>query len=142
MFTVRPRVESLEARDLLSRYVVTDLGDFRPAQMNHLGQMIGTVGIEPTLYDHGSLIDLGTPDGFLFASPAALNDADHAVGYGRLPDGTEHAIYWGDAGPVDIGGEGESAIHATAINDSEQITGWNDVQGQFGAVFWAAPDAA
>ncbi len=42
MRSVHLRMESLERRDLLATYSVTNLGDFHATAMNQSGQIVGT----------------------------------------------------------------------------------------------------
>lgn len=134
----QPRVESLEARDLLSRYFVTDLGDFGARALNREGQIAGLLNGEPSLWDHGRIRDLGMPDGYTLISIQAINDAGDVVGSGLASDNAIHPLRWDANGVTDLGRLGPDS-YALGINNAGMVAGWSDLEdGGAHPVMWPA----
>lgn len=74
---------------------MTDLGSFRPLDINNHGQMVGTVDGADTAYlwRAGRLIDLGTLGG-TFSFPTAISDRGQVVGMSATTDGRRTAFLW------------------------------------------------
>lgn len=113
------RIEPLESRRLLSRYALTDLGDFHGRAMNDWGLVAGLdVAGHPATWYQGQITELATPDGFLNAVPNAVNGWGQVAGYGTLPGGTTDALFWDGLGVVDLG-----PGRVDALNDLDQMAG-------------------
>src|SRR5579859_2383867 len=142
MFTIRPRVESLEARDLLSRYIVTDLGpSIVPQAINDGREIVG--------YDASNAPFVQEPDGQRFFLPrdggaarvAAINNASVIPGNAQAPGDVFHAVYWSSGRLHDLGTFGGRDGMAFAVNDSGEIAGWAEYPGTLGpyhAFRWTA----
>lgn len=108
MFAYRPRVESLEARELLS-YALTDLGTFGGAssqalRLNERGQVLiqahdaggGNAGY---FLSNGRLVHVPTPpDGFYAALPITLANNGQTAGGVFDPDAAEYPAMFGQDG--------------------------------------------
>ncbi|GAG46338.1 unnamed protein product, partial [marine sediment metagenome] len=67
-----------------------------------------------------------------------INDEDAAAGYSEDEYGNQHAVFWDDGTPVDLGSLGGSRSIARAINNSEIIVGSSetDERGPVHAFIW------
>jgi probable HAF family extracellular repeat protein len=105
-------------------FSMTYLGNFVPAGMNNLGQVVGwgnnPSNLEAALHDGSSLRFLGSPSGFSLAY--GINDAGQIVGQ----YGLNQAFSYSGGTFTDIG---TTRSTATAINNAGQIVGTQQVGG-------------
>ena len=95
---------------------------------------------------NGSVQDPLLPFTFGISEALGVNASGTVVGYSQTLDktdavGQDHAfIYQGGPKPRDLGALGGGGSHALAINDSNQIVGWNysnsNAAGFFHAAMW------
>lgn len=119
------RCEPLELRLALSRYTLTDLGDFDGRAMNDWGEVAGLdAAFHPAVWYQGQVTELPVPDGFANAIPNAINDWGQVAGYGN-PSGSQQydALFWDAQGVVDIG-----PGRVDSINDLSQMAGQSNNQ--------------
>lgn len=100
------------------------------------GVLYGSTGpYRAFLYDGTAVHVLGTLGGD-FSHGYGINDKGHVVGVSRLAGGgLQRAFYYDGTTMLDLqnlipSGSGWSLVGASAINSSDQITGWGDINGQ------------
>lgn len=120
--------------------------------VNDAGQVVGssytnaipnaTTGlptVDPFLWEHGTMHDLGTLGGVSGAA-YALNDAGEVAGQSNLVgDVIYHAFLWTKAGGMqDLGTLGGDYATASWINNAGEVVGWATTTGNqaYHAVLW------
>jgi probable HAF family extracellular repeat protein len=119
--------------------------------VNAMGRIVGeSLGGDTSrafLYD-GEMHNLGGFGG-AFAAAHAINDAGRVVGYGKTPDGADHAFLWVPAAEdpthgtmVDLGmlPDGIASV-ATGINEAGQVVGYSNDPDSFGDAFLWSPSS-
>ncbi len=104
------------------------------AQANYIndkGQIVGAAGPNwwanyyAALWDHGTIINLGTLGG-LASMAQAINNAGQIVGESQTSSGVWHATAWQDGAIVDLGSFGSDPLAtANSINNRGQIVGYS-----------------
>jgi probable HAF family extracellular repeat protein len=132
------------------RGVMRDLGtlggpDTLQYGQNNRGQIIGasytsntpnpSTGIptiDPYLWQHGHMTDLGTLGGTLGVANG-LNDSGEVVGQSNLPgDQTSHPYLWNGRRMIDLGTLGGDQGSANYVNDRGDVAGWALTTGDQG----------
>ena len=112
---------------------MTDLGLFRPMDINNKGQIVGTRDDRTGAYlwRAGRLIDIGTLGG-AFAVPTAINDRGDVVGMSDTADGRNVPFLWSK------GRMRELPLNSVSdINDKGQVAGGRlHGTGGFHATVW------
>ena len=125
-------IEALEGRQLLSAYILTDLGTLggtasRAFGINDAGQVVGQANLtgdtaqHAFLYTNGSMRDLLSLSG-TDSSGAAVNDAGQAAGSADAAPGT-HAFLYAGGIMRDLGTLGGTNSGAAGLNESGQVVG-------------------
>lgn len=128
----RATIEPLEARQLLSSYVLTDLGTLggtasKAFGINDAGQVVGQANLtgdaaqHAFLYVNGTMRDLLSLSG-TDSSGAAVNDAAQAVGSADAATGT-HAFLYSGGMMRDLGTLGGTNSGAAGLNESGLVVG-------------------
>jgi probable HAF family extracellular repeat protein len=138
--TVKPRLEILEERCLLS-YSIIDLGTLGggfsfASGPNNSGQVAGTAET-PSGSQHAYLWDssqgmqdLGTLGGSYSFADGGINNYGQIAGQSYTASGSEHAFVWNTTqGMQDLGTLGGNNSGALAINDAGQVVGGADSAG-------------
>ena len=136
------RALSYNAGSITTFSVFGASGSFATA-VNDAGEIAGDYSSEATgggafHYANGVATDLGHLGGG-FAAANAINSAGHIVGFSALDDAPFHAhgFLYADGVMHDLGAFPDASLsEATAINDSDQITGHGWVQGSFHAFLY------
>jgi probable HAF family extracellular repeat protein len=86
--------------------------------------------VDPFLWDHGMMVDLGSLGG-TFAAVNDLNDRSEVVGLSFLEgDQTFHAFLWTPTnGMQDLPTLGGNFAEATVINEAGDVVGWSTTLG-------------
>jgi probable HAF family extracellular repeat protein len=118
--------------------------------INDKGQVVGTSGtcgvptsfkpaVHATLWQNGSITDLGGFGGVMNNSGLAINNAGQVVGISDLPgDTTTHAFFWQNGVMTDLGTlPGDFSSMANDINSKGQVVGVScDVNFNCRAFLW------
>ena len=118
---------------------MTDLGDFQPAAINNLGQIVGYATFpdpvwgevsDAAMWDHGIVTRLDKLTGFDSSYVNDINDQGSIAGYslGFDPMPINHATWWQNGVPMGLGAP-DTVSQALAINNRDQIVGWSDAVG-------------
>jgi probable HAF family extracellular repeat protein len=137
-------------------YSITDLGNLgyptaRGAGINESGQVAGTsylaerveynVGCAPRhrpcfvhperpfLWSAGTITNLGSLGGGLFAEGTAINNLGEVAGLSNLKNGERHAFVFHNGKMTDLGPTGRES-RAFAINDSGVVAGSESIPGE------------
>jgi probable HAF family extracellular repeat protein len=90
-------------------------------------QATGLPTVEPFLWEHGHMIDLGGLGGNL-GQPLALNSRGEVVGFSDLPgDLTNHPFLWDGKNLIDLQTLGGANGMALSLNDAGDVVGEADV---------------
>lgn len=98
------------------------------------GVLYGSTGpYRAFLYDGQAVNVLGTLGGD-YSDGYGVNDRGHVVGVSRKAGGTQRAFYYDGTTMLDLNnliapGSGWELVGASAINSSDQITGWGIING-------------
>lgn len=123
-------------------YAVTDLGTLsgsnsaKAADINRVGQIVGTSANHAFLWSNGVMTDLGTLGGGV-SMAYSINDSGVVVGEASTASGEMHAFVWQNGVMKDLGVAGETSA-ARGINSKGDIVGVSyakNVRG--GAVLWS-----
>lgn len=78
-----------------------------PSAVNRLGQVVGTSGNRPVLWENGEPVELPTLAGTVRNTPTSINDAGQIAGRGQVGLGAEfqglRALSWRDGTVADLG---------------------------------------
>lgn len=116
---------------------LTDLGSFRPTDINNrdevVGYRLGDDTLRAVLWRAGAVTELASPPGgSSYAS--ALNDRTEVVGWTLSSDGFRRGFLWRDGTMAALGGAATSVAHD--INNRGQIVGAAGVNTPEIAVRW------
>ncbi len=143
---VRPCVEPMERRTLLSAYTITDLGTLGGTistanGINASGQVVGYAYTaagdrHAFLYSNGTMTDLDTLGGTLSIANG-INASGQTVGQAN-PSVFRHACLYSNGTMTDLGTLGGTNSAAAGINASGQVVGSAQVpDGNFHAVLYS-----
>lgn len=103
------------------------------------GPGLGPILVHATLWQNGSLTDLGNLGGALNNIAYAINESGQIVGASDLPgDNTGHAFLWQNGAMIDLGTlAGDFSSAALANNNKGQVVGLScDQNGNCRAFLW------
>src|SRR5262249_42077267 len=88
--------------------------------------------------DHGVNRPLGTVEGAISSSGAAINNLDHIVGSAGFSNGSHHVFLWTKHDGISDLGSPTGAFYSapTSINDHDEIVGSSDVGTNGTAFYW------
>lgn len=95
--------------------------------INNNGQIVGISG-NAFLWEDSTTTQLGSLGGE-FTWALSVNDQSQVVGYGKTPDGLDHAFLWENGQILDLGTlcvNNEIESLATDINNQGQAVGWSE----------------
>lgn len=136
-------------RDLGSLAATFPEGDVSEARgINNAGQVVGWTGVSTLegvrhhafLWENGVMHDLGTLGGD-FSKALAINSQGHVVGESHPgTPGGNHAFIYRNGAMTDLGSPATLAgavswASALAINDSDQVAGYLNIEGQGSRAF-------
>jgi probable HAF family extracellular repeat protein len=126
---------------LATSYRMTDLGtlpaasDSTASGINDRGVVVGYSGGRAVLWQHGRIVDLGTPPGSISAA-VDINERGDVVGWSD-----DRAVLWRNNRMITLPPlPGDTSSSASAINDRGQVVGFS-VGGRQRAVLWG-PDGS
>jgi len=117
--------------DLVGDVAINDRGQIAACSYTNSipNPVTGTPTLEPFVWQHGTMLDLGTLGG-TSGCATALNNSSQVVGYSNLEgDLTFHAFTWNRGGLHDLGTLGGINALALGINDGGHIIGRADITG-------------
>lgn len=132
---------------LWEKGTITDLLGLEPDfqsyaySINNSGQIVGIsatqnypiIDYRPVMWNNGSLVDLGKPEGATDGLANGVNASGTAAGYAHFPDGRNLPMVWshGTVAPLP-GAPGTLVTQAFKINDRGQVIG----NGNNHALLW------
>lgn len=117
---------------------VINLGNFRPIDMNHKGNVLGNDGtVHSVLLTAASPTQLLLPEGAHGLEATGINDGGEVVGHVVIATGAIHASLWTGQDVKDLWTLGGSASRAMAINNRGQVVGQAETPtGETHAFLW------
>ena len=129
------RSDRLVRRTPASRWVLTDLGIKDAVGINGKGQVAGSYGGHPFVWQNGVTTDIGTLGG-QSAYASAINERGQIIGQVAV-SGAQHAFLWQNGVMTDLGTLGGSNSFPFAINVRGQVLGSADTAtGAAHLFFW------